>query len=79
MLSVSLPNYAIHFFFSFPLDRGFLETQPMRNLPIEKLFNVQCSEYYKSIIALFYVPGQRFALREGGRTVGAGVVAKVIS
>ncbi|XP_074569497.1 elongation factor Tu, mitochondrial-like [Curcuma longa] len=24
-------------------------------------------------------PGQRFALREGGRTVGAGVVAKVIS
>lgn len=23
--------------------------------------------------------GQRFALREGGRTVGAGVVSKVIS
>ena len=25
------------------------------------------------------VTGQRFALREGGRTVGAGVVSKVLS
>jgi len=24
-------------------------------------------------------PGQRFALREGGRTVGAGVISKVMS
>ena len=27
----------------------------------------------------FNFTGQRFALREGGRTVGAGVVSKVIS
>lgn len=28
---------------------------------------------------LFLYAGQRFAMREGGRTVGAGVVSKVIS
>jgi translation elongation factor EF-Tu-like GTPase len=31
------------------------------------------------IYSLFDFTGQRFALREGGRTVGAGVVSKVMS
>jgi translation elongation factor EF-Tu-like GTPase len=30
-------------------------------------------------VCLWCDAGQRFALREGGRTVGAGVVSKVIS
>lgn len=50
-----------------------------------------CSTLLKKSISLngthliVYVPsarnfsGQRFALREGGRTVGAGVVSKVLS
>lgn len=30
-------------------------------------------------VTYFALTGQRFALREGGRTVGAGVVSKVLS
>lgn len=30
-------------------------------------------------VTYFVLTGQRFALREGGRTVGAGVVSKVLS
>lgn len=32
-----------------------------------------------NILLVLGITGQRFALREGGRTVGAGVVSKVIS
>jgi translation elongation factor EF-Tu-like GTPase len=31
------------------------------------------------LFLLFHLTGQRFALREGGRTVGAGVVSKLVS
>ena len=31
------------------------------------------------LFLLFNLTGQRFALREGGRTVGAGVVSKLVS
>nr|GFB75658.1 elongation factor Tu, mitochondrial [Tanacetum cinerariifolium] len=34
---------------------------------------------FELITPVVLEPGQRFALREGGRTVGAGVVSKVIS
>lgn len=35
--------------------------------------------WYIYIYISCLLAGQRFALREGGRTVGAGVVSKVIS
>lgn len=51
----------------------------MNRLHIKLNYFFSVWAYNLSIKLLFPDPGQRFALREGGRTVGAGVVSKVIS